>query len=131
MQLELDDLLMADFDENGDGPNYNCWNLCREVCKRAGKFLPRYSEYISEIAERNNFIEGILNDFIPLDKPEPFCVVTFNLRPRKITHMGIVLDKYRFIHIRKQAGVAIERLDIGSWSKRIEGFYRYAANNQA
>jgi hypothetical protein len=132
MGLELHDLLLAEFAENGEGPHYyNCWNLCREVCRRAGYFLPKYSEYISGIDERNNVIEGVRGDFIQLDKPEPFCVVTFNLRPDKITHMGIILDKYRFIHMRKRAGVAIERLDTRKWSTRIEGYYRYAADNQA
>ena len=131
MELELHDLLMAEFEEDGEGPNYDCWNLCREVYRRAGRTLPRYSKYITSIAERNNLIQAIKNsdDFVNIESPEMLAIVAFKLKPKAITHMGIVLDKYRFIHIRKKAGVAIERLDIGRWSKKIEGFYRYAANN--
>jgi len=131
MELELHDLLTAEFEEDGEGPNYNCWNLCREVFRRAGKVLPRYSEYISDIAERNNLIQAIKNsdDFMNIENPEPLAIVAFRLRPNTITHMGVLIDKHRFIHIRKKAGVAIERLDIGIWSKKIEGFYRYAANH--
>jgi len=130
MELELHDLLLAEFEEDGTGPNYNCWNLCREVYRRAGKFLPKYSEYIQLIADRNDFIQAVKsNDFIELDKPEPLAIVTFRLKPRMITHLGVVLDNRRFIHIRKNGGCAIERLDIGRYSKKIEGFYRYAGTN--
>jgi len=131
MALELRDLLTAEFEEDGEGPNYNCWNLCREVYRRAGKILPRYSDYIASIAERNNLIQMIINsdDFMDIESPEPLAIVAFRLKPKAITHMGIVIDKNRFIHIRKKTGVAVERLDIGIWSKKIEGFYRYVANN--
>ena len=131
MELELHDLLLAEFEEDGTGPNYNCWNLCREVYRRAGRHLPKYSEYISLISDRDDFIQAVKqDDFIKLNKPEPLAIVTFRLRPRMITHMGVVIDKRRFIHIRKKGGCAIERLDIGVFSKKIEGFYRYAGNNQ-
>ena len=130
MELELHDLLTAEFEENGEGPNYDCWNLCREVYRRAGRQLPRFSDYIKKCFERNEVIERCKeNDFIKLDRPELLAIVTFRLKPRMITHMGIVLDGQRFIHIRRKAGVAIERLDIGRWAKKIEGFYRYVANN--
>jgi len=130
MALELHDLLTAEFEEDGEGPNYNCWNLCREVYRRAGKVLPRYSEYIAGIAERNNVIQVVKsNDFERIEKPEQLAIVAFRLKPRAITHMGVVIDKNRFIHVRKKTGVAIERLDFGIWSKKIEGFYRYVANN--
>jgi hypothetical protein len=130
MELELRDLLTAEFEKDGEGPNYNCWNLCREVYRRAGRFLPKYSEYIAEIVKRNNLIQGIKNnDFIKIQRPEQLAIVAFRLRPKAITHMGVILDSYRFIHIRKKTGVAIERLDIGRWSKKIEGFYRYVGTN--
>jgi cell wall-associated NlpC family hydrolase len=130
MVLELHDLLTAEFEENGEGPNYDCWNLCREVYRRVGRILPRYSDYIATVADRNNLISIIKeDDFIRIDKPEFLSIVTFQLRPRMITHMGVVIDKHRFIHVRKKCGVAIERLDTGQWSKRIEGFYRYAGTD--
>lgn len=131
MELELHDLLTAEFEGDGEGPNYNCWNLCREVYRRAGKFLPKYSDYIASILERNNLIQAIKrsDDFMNIKNPEPLAIVAFQLNSKAITHMGVMIDKYRFIHIRKKTGVAIERLDIGIWSKKIEGFYRYAANH--
>lgn len=131
MELELHDLLTAEFEEDGEGPNYNCWNLCREVYRRAGRFLPKYSDYIVGIIERNSLIQIVKNsdDFISIEKSEPLAIVAFQLRPQAITHMGVVISKNRFIHIRKRVGVVIERLDIGKWSKKIEGFYRYVRNH--
>lgn len=129
MELELRDLLTAEFAEDGDGEGfYNCWNLIREVYRRAGRVLPEYSEYIAAIADRSNLIETIKDDdFVPLSRPEFLAIVLFTVRGA-YTHMGVVIDRNRYIHMRKKAGVAIERLDIGEWSKRIEGFYSYAGS---
>lgn len=137
MELELHDLLLCEFSDYGDGPHfYNCWNLVREVFRRAGKCLPSYSEWIESIVDRNGFIESFRHcgDFIELDKPEQLAIVTLKLSPRHsncITHMGTVIDKRRFIQIRKNPiGVSIERLDNKRWVKRIEGFYRYVRDNK-
>jgi len=131
MELELHDLLLAQFGEDGEGPKeYNCWNLCREIYKRCGKFLPKYSDYIAVISKRDDLIRMVANDeFVRLDGPEPMCLVTLMLAPRAITHIGVVIDKRRFIHVRKNAGVCVERLDNKVWKRRIEGFYRYAGDN--
>jgi cell wall-associated NlpC family hydrolase len=127
MELELHDILLAQFSEDGIGPKeYNCWNLCREVYRRCGKILPKYSDYIASISDRGKLIEKIRhNDFVRLSKPEFLALVTFQLRPKWITHIGVMIDNNRFIHVRKKAGVSTERIDIGQWAKKIEGFYRY------
>ena len=131
MELELHDLLLARFSENGEGPKeYNCWNLCREIYRRCGKALPKYSDYIAVISQRDNLIKTVIeDDFLRIDKSEPLCLVTLMLAPRAITHIGVVLDNRRFIHVRRNVGVVVERLDNKAWKKRIEGFYRYAGNN--
>ena len=131
MELELHDILLAQFGEDGEGPKeYNCWNLCREVYRRFGLRLPKYSDYIAVISQRDLLIKTIKDDdFVLISEPEVPCIVTLQLAPRMITHIGVVIDKRRFIHVRKQSGVAVERLDNRIWKKRIEGFYRYAGNN--
>ena len=131
MELELHDLLLAQFGEDGEGPKeYNCWNLCREIYRRCGKFLPKYSDYIAAVSQRDNLIKEIIEtDFVRIDKPDPMCLVTLKLAPRMITHIGCVLDNRRFIQVRRNVGVSIERLDNKQWLRRIEGFYKYAGNN--
>lgn len=138
MDLELSDLLLCEFSRDGNGPHfYNCWNLGREVYRRAKKYLPLYSEWIDSIIDRDNLIKnGLKNsgDFIRLDRPEMLAIVTLRLsshHPYCITHMGTVINKRQFIQIRKNpVGVSIDRLDDMKWEKRIEGFYRYVGNNK-
>jgi len=137
MELELRDLLLCEFSKDGNGPHfYNCWNLVREVFRCAGKHLPSYSKWVESIVDRNGFIESLRHcgDFIELDKSEYLAIVTLKLSPRHsdcITHMGTVIDKRRFIQIRKEpVGVSIERLDDKQWMRRFEGFYRYVGNNK-
>ena len=137
MALELCDLLLCEFSKDGNGPHfYNCWNLSREVFKRAGKTLPLYSEWIQSISMRDLLIRKLKNsdDFILLNKPEFLAIVALRLEPLHpdcITHMGVVVSNRRFIQVRKNpAGVSIERLDSPRWTKRFEGFYRYVGNNK-
>jgi hypothetical protein len=62
--------------------------------------------------------------FTELPKPEPFCLVTFWIRPKYTTHIGVVLeDENRFLHILKKERAVIERLDSVLWKHRITGFY--------
>ena len=137
MALELCDLLLCEFSKDGNGPHfYNCWNLSREVFKRAGKTLPLYSKWIQSISMRDLLIRKLKNsdEFIPLNKPEFLAILALRLYPRHpncITHMGVVINKHRFIQVRKNpVGVSMERLDNPIWIKRTEGFYRYVGNNK-
>lgn len=109
---------------------YNCWNLCREVYRRAGRDLPIQSEYIKRFSRRHKFIDEVKNKFFKrLDKPEFLAIVTLKMWPRCITHMGCVIDSRRFIHINKKSGVMLTKLDDRKWKPKIEGFYRYAGHS--
>ena len=73
MRLEWSDLLLCKFSKDGQGPKtYNCWNLCREIYKRAGRSLPLYSNWICDVSIRCQLIETLKegSDFIKLEKPE-------------------------------------------------------------
>jgi len=134
MELELSDLLLCKFSEDGQGPDfYNCWNFCREVYKRAGRMLPFYHEWICSIAARHSLIIKIKesDDFIRLENPELFCLVGIMYVPKHITHIGVVIGRGRIIHINKTHGVIIERLDSLFMTKRIEGYYRYVGDSKA
>lgn len=137
MDLELHDLLLCEFSKDGDGPHYyNCWNLCREVYRRAGQNLPMYAEWTRTIVERDETIRKFRDagDFIKLGKPEFLTLVGLKLssrNPRLVTHIGVVVSKNHFIQIRKNPiGVSIERLDSPCWINKMEGFYRYVEGNQ-
>lgn len=130
-RLEISDLLLAEFDSDGDGPKkFNCWNLCREIYARAGRTLPLYSQYIADISQRDKLIEEIKGyDFVRVEDPEFLAIVTLRLsawRPDLITHVGVVVSMRRFVHIRREpVNVEMPELTDKKWIKRIEGFYRY------
>lgn len=125
--LYIDDLLYARFRENGAGPDeFNCWNLCREIYRRAGRALPAYHEYISKLSRRDRFINAVkAADFEPAAEPGFLDIVTLRLKGRLVTHVGCMLDKRRFIHISKKCGVSVTGINDRKWKDKIEGIYRY------
>jgi len=123
MNIFIDDLIGKPFDLQSK-QGYNCYSLCREVNKRMGIILPD-SQPIEALDERSQAIQTSKHDYVKLDKPEPGCLVTFSLRPPFVTHIGVMLNEIRFIHVMKKRQVCIERIDRPFWQKRLDGFYKY------
>ncbi len=123
----FDDLIGKPFVKNGNGDNgYDCYTLSQEVCRRIGINLPPQN-YIDNLETRNDTINVRLNEeFVELEKPEPYCLVTFKIIPPFVSHIGVVLeDCKRFIHIMKKRCVCIEKLNNRFCKSKIEGYYRY------
>lgn len=130
-EVSVSDLLGKPFEMGGRGPDaYDCYGLCLEIAARAGvEIVPADAKAIESIADlclRSAALNAGKIDYEKLSKPEPFCLVGFKIRPPYLTHMGIVLEDCRhFIHIMRKRSVAVERLDLACWRKRLDGFYRY------
>lgn len=120
----VNDLIGQPFDlqaKNG----FNCYSLCKEVCRRGGVLLPD-RQPVEELSDRSDAINSGKVDYIKLEKPEPFCLATFKMHPKFVTHIGVVLeDCQHFIHILKKKAVIVERLDSPRWQKRLDGYYGY------
>jgi probable lipoprotein NlpC len=58
--------------------------------------------------------------------PRPFDVALFR-RGRLQTHVGIVVDANRMLHIDQKCEAVIEAFTSGRWRHRLLGFYRHAA----
>lgn len=121
------DLIGKKFQTGGRGPDtYDCYGLIIEIMKRLGKYLPE-QDTPAGVEMRLKMFEEISSEFAePIDKPEPFCIVVFNLRRLSPLHIGVVLEDCRgFIHsaayIRR---VRIDKLDGILWKHRITGYYR-------
>jgi len=120
------DLLGIPFKEGGrDLSGLDCWGLCMEIYRRAGKMLPDFQSPSDKktinkmIQENKDLAERIPN-------PEPLCLVLFRLCYPLATHIGVVLDDcVRFIHTSKKRNVVIDRLDQIIWRNLREGFYRW------
>ena len=123
-EIDYRDLLAKPFVLGARGPNaYDCWGICLEVGRRAGI---EYPEVLTpEIAEaQDEIIRGTIDSFFQkIEKPEPYCIVTFSFCYPFVDHCGIVLaDTNYFLHILYQHRVARSRVDF--WKKKIFGFYR-------
>jgi len=132
--INIDDLIGKPFKEGGNGKEgYDCYTLSREVCKRGGINLPsKQTQMLATVENIKNRSEAISigkkEDYIRLKNPEPFCIVTFSLRPPFVNHMGVMVDRYHFIHIMKKRLATIEKINHKFWKSKVEGFYRYADN---
>lgn len=120
------DLIGKPFKYGGRGPDeYDCYGLAKEIFNRLGKDLPDVNSptEFDTIDCAGKELVKLITEVI--DKPEPFCIVGFKVRPPYVSHMGIVLEnRFTFIHILKNTHVCIERLDSLMWKDKIGGFYR-------
>jgi probable lipoprotein NlpC len=125
--LHYEEWLGTPFKVGGtDKQGIDCYNLCKEVSKEVGINLP-----FMDSPDQPSLIDNLISNAKPLftrvEQVEPYCLVTFTVKPPYISHIGIVLeDCNKFLHIlNNKRGVAVEKLDNISWQKRIEGFYKY------
>ncbi len=122
------DLIGKSFADGGRGPDaYDCFGLFEELCKRRGLALPAEPNPIG-VEQKDAAIQAAIGrgEWVKIITPEPFCAVVFRMIPPFVSHIGMVLDGGRFIHIRRGANVAIERLDSVVWRSRIAGYYAHA-----
>jgi hypothetical protein len=124
------DLLNKQFEYGARGPNtFDCYGLLMEVYRRRGIILedlisPDNKGLINAVVEEKKI------DWIQIDKPEPFCAVTFKVKGLYSTHIGVILpDLNSFIHCIEKKQVAIEKLNHLLWKNRISGFYKYASDS--
>ncbi len=120
------DLIGKPFRLGARGPEFfDCWGLCLEVGKRVGIIYP--FDFTPDNSEQQNasICHRRDNDFVQLEKPEPWSIVTFKLTPPYVDHCGIVLPNcWQFLHILEGHSVAINRIDHKILNRRIEGFYK-------
>jgi len=108
-----------------------CWELLRRVYRAELQIdLPSYAsaaptmdrERLSELirAERAAWISIAPGDERPTD------AILFRVLGRE-SHIGIVVEKGRFLHARPGTQACIESYRAPQWSRRVEGFYRHGA----
>ena len=124
--VEYQNLVGKPYRLGARGPEYfDCWGICLELGKRVGINYPAEFTPVETIDQDKAISDGLDKDFIKIDRPEPFCIVTFKVNPPFVDHCGIVLpDCLRFLHTMKNHSTCINRLDHRILNKRIEGFYR-------
>lgn len=123
--LKYVDLLEKEFAYNGRGPAfYDCYGLIMEMHRRIGIELPEYKSERDPNLIQMMIIEG-RKLFEQIEKPEPYCIVTFFIKPYITSHFGFMLDERRFIHIMVKSRVTVERIDSDIWKDRITGYFKW------
>lgn len=121
---QFNDLLMARYEAGGRGPNYDCFGLFRELCRRRGQNIPDHPSPVAT-SERETIINRIAAaEWIKLDKPEPGCAVLLRIGPW-VSHIGMVMENGLFVHSNSKTGITVAHLDDVRWRSRLAGFYRY------
>jgi cell wall-associated NlpC family hydrolase len=119
------DLLGKRFEYGANGPEaYDCKSLIVKLYKRQGIQFPNYNSSDDPAIQSESFAEGLAKYAIKLDKPEAACMVMFQIVSPYVSHVGMMLDEVRFIHITKGTKVSVERIDSLTWERKLKGFYR-------
>lgn len=119
------------FESRGRGPHaYDCWGLVRAVyLDRLGVDLPSYGEIsATDLARVARKMEDSKNDgWVPCG-PEPLAVVlmTTSATGRRISHVGVMVDENRVLHIMRTTLAVVVPVRHYSVSGRIEGYRRLA-----
>ncbi len=118
-------------DKGRDYLGWNCWGLPFCAYKDIlGVELPSFvDDYVN--AGDTKTSRRVIHDIIlsqkhnwdPVKNPQALDVVLFRFGDTQ-THLGLMIDKNRFIHCEKKINTVIERIDSAKWEKRVEGIYR-------
>lgn len=115
----------------------NCWGLVALVYREClGITLPLYSDEYVTLEDKQAIaalIEGHKDDWVPVpDRDEkPFDGVLM-ASGGVLNHIGIVVGKRRFLHIRRGSFSGIERYHSFKLSNlKLAGFFRYEASRRS
>jgi len=103
----------------------DCYGVVLKVYKLFGIDLPDWGSTLGE-SEIDRKFRSISGSWEKIDVPEiPSIVAFWVTNPEYVSHIGVVIDNDKFIHIREKISVAVERLSHPVWNIRIVGFYRW------
>lgn len=129
----ISDIVGLPFKEKGisieDG-GFNCWGLCCFVYEKFyGIKLPYYGankvDAISKEAIKAFHENSNSSLWKRVDEVQVPCIVVFRDDGGFISHCGVCIDKYNFIHSVKDLGVVINKLNDSYWKPKIAGYYIY------
>lgn len=111
----------------------DCFGICLEVFK--GKGITDFPDFGAP--EKSEEIHALMMEGVSLfekvEFPEEGNIVALCVNHmRFVTHIGIMISRYEFIHTNEKSRSVVSAINDPFWSKRIKGYYRYVgktANN--
>lgn len=114
----------------------DCYGLVIEVFKRFGHNIPEYYADYDDTEAVNDLIVGktsIKSNWQPVSIDEltvpTLLAIRFGVPKGVVNHTGVYIGNGRFIHIRENTGVCIDRINSPAWKKQIEGCYKFIGDN--
>ena len=111
-----------------DFDGLDCWGLVRLFYKNEHKIdLPSFSsEYDQKDVNRiEELIAQYKEGWESTEEPEAGSIVLFRVLGSE-SHVGIVVSKDQFLHVRENQDSAIENFSSAFWKKRIVGYFKYS-----
>lgn len=104
----------------------DCMTLVSAVAKDRGHHIPNVNHSFKNIANYKDLMEteSTNKDWQKVDRREDTMIV-FRDEFGIISHVGYMIDRYNFIHIRQNEKVRINSISDPEWKHRIEGYYIY------
>lgn len=110
----------------------DCYGLVTEVYKRYGFDIPEYTADFDNVEKVNELITtktAIKSNWERVDinsMPVPcLLAIRFGVPKGVVNHTGVYIGDGKFIHIRENTGVCIDRISSPAWSRLIEGCYKF------
>ena len=130
--VHVDDLLDARFEPLGRGPaGYDCYGIYLEVNRRLGRAIEDFGSIMPDNYRAiHDHINGRRTKYRRRDAGEipqaGDLVLFFGLSKPFCEHIGVMLDKRRFLHsCAGNVGAHVSKLTHPLWRDSIEGIYEY------
>jgi cell wall-associated NlpC family hydrolase len=126
-----EDMLNKPYSDFGNGPDsYNCWGVIREYHRREGFEIPDLNSVYQQVGlpseqeARAEIIRQCEAGFDRVEDRRAGDVAQFNVLAGHV-HVGVLIDRFHFLHVILDGTVVVQRLDHPYWQQRFEGFYRW------
>lgn len=136
-RIDYTDLIGTPFANRGRNvkTGVDCYGLVMEVYRRFGHEIPEYTADYDNVEAVNDLIVGktaIKSNWKPVDPanaPVPcLMAIRFGVPKGVVNHTGVYIGNGKFIHIRENTGVCVDRVNSPAWRGVIEGYYEFVGD---
>lgn len=138
LMVNYTDLIGTPFANRGRdiSKGVDCYGLVMEIFKRCGHNIPEYTADYDNVEAVNELIAGktaIKSNWKRLDAEHLvvpcLMAIRFGVPKGVVNHTGVYIGNGKFIHIRENTGVCVDRINSPAWKRQIEGYYEFVGDS--
>jgi cell wall-associated NlpC family hydrolase len=128
----LRDLIGIPFVDRGrDRNGADCWGIALLVLRHFGHTVPDFDVSCFDTLSIHAIYDGELARWawqkVEIPEPGDLAVMRIDARfPEMVQHVGVYIGGGRVLHTMKKRESHLIRVDDPYWSRKIEGYYRWA-----